>query len=93
MTDDKPDLYHVEQQSEGVWAVIYAPEDAVHCYVPSRDGHPVKDAEERARITADILNATVDMCSGDIRQLLDAYETAHGRQHHADWRDGGDSYE
>jgi len=87
----KPDLYTIEQQSNGVWAVIYKPEDAVHCYVPARDGHPIEDAKRRAAMTADIMNATVDMCSGDILDLLDSYEKAHDRRYHADWRDEVDA--
>jgi len=83
---DCPDLYTTEQQSEGVWAVIYTPEDRVHCYVPTRGDCGVEDARQRAEFTADILNATVYMCSSDIRDLLDAYEAHHGRRHHADWR-------
>lgn len=45
MSKPTPDLYGVEQQSEGMWAVVYTPEDTVHCYVPARDGQPPEDAE------------------------------------------------
>jgi hypothetical protein len=86
MPDEKPTLYDVEQQSEGVWAVIYTPEDTVHCYVPAREDCPPEDAEQRARMTADIMNGTVDMCSLDVRDLLEGYEDAYGHRHHADWR-------
>lgn len=87
MSDEKPDLYGVEQQSEILWAVIYKPQDCVHCYVPTREDCPPEDAKQRALMTADILNGTRDMCSLDVRDLLEGYEEAYGHRHHADWRD------
>lgn len=86
MSNDSPNLYRIEKQGERTWAVIYTPGDDPACFVVAREGEPPEDAEQRAGIIADVMNATVDMCSHDIRDLLRAYEAHHGRRHHADWR-------
>lgn len=94
---DVPDLYHVEKRSETTFEVVYSPNekpDETLCIVPPRDGQGPPDAKRRAMIIADVLNATRDMVSFDIRDLLEAYEEHHGFRHHADWRswpsEGGD---
>lgn len=87
---DVPDLYRVERQDERAWAVIYTPEgkdDEILCYVLARDGQDRSDAKGRAMMIADVMNATRDMVSFDIRDLLEAYEEQHGFRHHSDWRD------
>lgn len=88
MMDDLPDLYSVEKQRDRLWTVIYEPDDEPLCYVAARHGEPDVDARHRALTIANVMNATVDVSSLEIRELFEAYETAHGRRHHADWREG-----
>lgn len=83
---DLPALYYPEQQAPNTWAVIYRPDDTPFAFIVARDGEPEEDAEQRAYMLANVMNATVDMSSGDIRDLLKAYEQQHGKRHHADWR-------
>jgi len=87
MPDDLPNLYDIEQQGPREWAVTYEPDEAPLCLVTARPGEPPEDAEHRAAVVADTMNATIDMSSHDIRELLDGYQQAHGSRHHADWRD------
>jgi len=86
MPDDFPDLYDIEQQGPREWAVTYEPDDTPACFVTARPGEPAEDAKQRAGIIADIMNATVDMCSHDIRDLLDTHIEHYGKAYHADPR-------
>lgn len=86
MSDELPDLYGIEQQGPRTWAVTYEPDDTPACVVEAREGEPDEDAKSRAAVIANIMNATVDMSSHDIRDLLEAYELLCGHRHHADWR-------
>lgn len=86
MTNDLPNTYGIRQMGTREWAVTYEPEEKPLCYVPARPNQPPEDAKHRAAVIADIMNATVDMSSLDIRELLSAYEEVYSSRHHADWR-------
>ena len=83
----KPTLYSVEAVDDDTFHVHYEPDDSITCTVRPREGEPPEDGARRAEMIADILNATVDMTSMDIRMLLAGYEEAKGSRFHADWRD------
>jgi len=96
---DLPNLYATKKHDGQSWAVVYMPQgkdDEILCVVEPREDQPAEDAHYRASTIANVLNATVDMCSHDIRVLLEAYEQLHGHPHHSDWRDadhgGGDDH-
>jgi len=97
--NDLPALYATKKHDGQSWAVVYMPKgkrDELICVVEPREDQPAEDAHYRASTIANVLNSTVDMCSHDIRVLLEAYEHLHGYRHHADWRGadhgGGDDH-
>jgi len=87
---DSPDLYKIEKVSERTCAVVYKPEDRILCYVPAREDCPNIDARYQASMIADAMNATVDMCSIDIAELLESFEAYNGYRYHSDWRPQND---
>jgi hypothetical protein len=88
--DDLPQAYSAERVNDRCWLVTHGPDDEPFAFIIARDGQPKKDAKWRARILARVMNATRDMSTSDIRELLEAYEQHHGQRHDADWRGEAD---